>query len=893
MTLRDLKLRARALFRPRSVERELDDELAFHLECETRKLVDQGMLPGDAARQARARFGPVPLAADGCRDARGTAFVDHTVRDFVHACRSLRRRPWYALTVVLVLTAGIALATVAFAVVDGVLFKPLPYPRAAELFVVHAGSTSAPKSQPAPVGFGEINAWTEAFPDLRLSVMTAPQEWSTTTGPISSAMVDDRFLEILGYRPILGGFQPADFEWRLDPIEEGGGWRPELISYRRWRREYGGDPDVVGRQIVVRSFGGRTEGRRIAGILPPDFVFPLDTGGVQPDVLVAMPHEMRTPGLRRFHVIVRMPGGSSPAEVNERLLAATRLAASRTVPNPHGHAGMTPVTINDVRLVSLSEHLAREERPAFRLVAAAAGLMLLLACLNVAGLTAASNLERRRELAVRRALGATGWRLTLAILMEVAVLAAIASATALLVAKPLLIATIDLLPPAITLMKPPALDIRVFVTMTAVAAATVVLVSLWPALVAVRLRPASVLNALGGGWTPVARRSRAILIGAQVGLGFVLLVAGGLSIASFAAAWRTDAGFARDGRILIAASVVRSTGDSDTRAQLERGAEILARVPGVEEVAISSMQPTFAMRSSPWSAVVPAGWKGRLEGVALREVTDNYFRLMDLRLVSGRWPEPGEWAPGRPVAMVSATAARMLWPNRDAIGQSLVRTSPARQQEPPAIVIGIVADARYQSLDADPIGDLYMPGPLQPGTYGVHYHARTSGDAAAVASRAAATLTAAGLHLEQAGTHRDAMFAELKHRALPAWLFGTFGIAALLVLGVGILGILAMAVAQRTRELGIRMALGATPARVVALFAREQLAAVGGGVVAGALVSAFAVRYVESQLYGVRPYEPTVWVGIALTLVCVSVVGTLVPAIGAARINPVEALRTE
>jgi putative ABC transport system permease protein len=391
----------------------------------------------------------------------------------------------------------------------------------------------------------------------------------------------------------------------------------------------------------------------------------------------------------------------------------------------------------------------------------------------------------------------------------------------------------------------------------------------------------------------VARRSRAILIGAQVGLGFVLLVAGGLSIASFAAAWRTDAGFARDGRILIAASVVRSTGDSDTRAQLERGAEILARVPGVEEVAISSMQPTFAMRSSPWSAVVPAGWKGRLEGVALREVTDNYFRLMDLRLVSGRWPEPGEWAPGRPVAMVSATAARMLWPNRDAIGQSLVRTSPARQQEPPAIVIGIVADARYQSLDADPIGDLYMPGPLQPGTYGVHYHARTSGDAAAVASRAAATLTAAGLHLEQAGTHRDAMFAELKHRALPAWLFGTFGIAALLVLGVGILGILAMAVAQRTRELGIRMALGATPARVVALFAREQLAAVGGGVVAGALVSAFAVRYVESQLYGVRPYEPTVWVGIALTLVCVSVVGTLVPAIGAARINPVEALRTE
>jgi predicted permease len=894
MNLRDLKLRARALFRPRRVERELDDELAFHVECETRKLVEQGVAPDDAARQARARFGPVPLAADQCRDARGTAFVDQTARDFVHACRSLRRRPWYALTVVLVLAAGIALATVAFAVVDGVLFKPLPYRNAGELFVIHPGSTAAPTSQPAPVGFGEINAWTEALPDLALSVATAPSESSMTPGrQIWSAMVDERFLEILGYRPFIGGFQPEDFEWGPGPIEAGGGWSPELISYRLWRQEYSGDPDVVGRQIVVASLGGRSQGRRIAGVLPPDFVFPLDTDGVQPDVLVAMPHGMRRPGVRRFHAIVRVPARPALAEVNERLLAATRLAASRTVPNPHGHAGMTPATIDEVRLVSLRDHLARDERPAFRLVAAAAGLMLLLACINVAGLTAASNLERRRELAVRRALGATGWRLSRSILMEVTVLTAAGTALALLLARPLLVATIDLLPSTITLMKAPVLDARVFVTMAALAAATAVLVSLWPVRVAVRLRPASVLHALGGGWTPVARRSRTALIGAQVALGFVLLTAGGLSIASFAAAWGADAGFTRDRMILMAAVVVQSPSGSDMTAQLERGAEVLARVPGVEEVAVSSIQPTFARRSLPWSAVVPAGWKGRLDGVALREVTDNYFRLMDLRLVSGRWPEPGEWAPGRPVAMVSASAARMLWPDRDAIGQSLVHTSRAKQQEPPAIVIGIVADARYEALDTEPIADLYLPGPIQPGRYAIHYHARTSGDSAAVARRGAAALTAAGLHLEQAVTHRDAMFAELKHRALPAWLFGSFGLAALLVIGVGILGMLAMAAAQRTRELGIRIALGAAPSRVVRLFVREQLTAVGWGLAAGALVSAFTVRFVESQLYGVRPYEPTVWLGIALTLVCVSMAGTLVPAIGAARVNPVEALRTE
>jgi hypothetical protein len=290
---------------------------------------------------------------------------------------------------------------------------------------------------------------------------------------------------------------------------------------------------------------------------------------------------------------------------------------------------------------------------------------------------------------------------------------------------------------------------------------------------------------------------------------------------------------------------------------------------------------------------VPQGWSTEPDGVTSREVSAEFFEVLGLRLIDGRWPEPGEWADARPVALVSETAARLLWPDGTALGRTLVPTSP-RTVPASRSVIGIVADARFLGLDVDPLGDIYLPDPLaETGRYGAFFHVRTRGPAADALPVILSALAGRGLRITQASTHEDALFASVKHRVLPAWLFGTLGLGALVILAAGVLGLLAMSAAQRTRELGIRVALGATPGRVVRMLVGEQLAAVAAGLALGALVSAWAVRLLEAHLYRVRPYDPGVWTMVAMTLTAVAVIGSLIPSTRAARVDPVQALRVE
>jgi ABC-type antimicrobial peptide transport system permease subunit len=208
-------------------------------------------------------------------------------------------------------------------------------------------------------------------------------------------------------------------------------------------------------------------------------------------------------------------------------------------------------------------------------------------------------------------------------------------------------------------------------------------------------------------------------------------------------------------------------------------------------------------------------------------------------------------------------------------------------------VIAVVADARYVALDADPMGDVYLRGVLEPGRYGGFFHVRTTAPADAVLQSILGALAGRGYLIVQASTHEDALFASVKHRALPAWLFGSLGLGALVVLGTGVFGLLAMSAAQRTREVGIRVALGASRGRVVRLLVREQALAVGLGLGAGALVSLWAVRLLESQLYGVRAHDPLVWASVASTLAAIAVIATLFPAFRAARADAAQALRAE
>jgi hypothetical protein len=441
-----------------------------------------------------------------------------------------------------------------------------------------------------------------------------------------------------------------------------------------------------------------------------------------------------------------------------------------------------------------------------------------------------------------------------------------------------------------TLLKEPAIDYRVYAASLVLSAVTTGLVTTWPARLAGRLGASSSLAGIETTATRPVRRLARPLLAMQVAVGFVLLTAGGLTAASLAAAWWNDAGFERDRMLLLELFVNESASQAETIEKLAAVPSIVASVNGVDAVAVSTIQPFFAQQGIAWTTVRPVGWIGEISGVSSRQVSANYFEVMGLRLVDGRWPVSGEWNDPR-VAIVSERAARMLWPDRSAIGRQLAPRSP--KSAAPMTVIGVVADARYIALDTDPIGDIYLPLTGSRGRYGAFFHVRTTGPADEVLGSVLAALAGRGYLLEQASTHADALFASVKHRALPAWLFGTLGLGALVVLTTGIFGLLAMSAAQRTREVGIRIALGATRARVMSLLVGEQIRALLLGLGAGALLSFWSMKLLESQLYGVDSRDVTVWSAVALMIVFVALVATVVPALRAVNTDPVSALRAE
>ena len=797
--------------------------------------------------------------------------------------RVLRQSPWYAAAIVGVLAVGIALTTVSFAVVDGVLFKPLPFPRSHELYLLHADAASTPRAEPPPVSSHHAAAWREGAPEIAFTLVSHDPRFGNT-------MIDERFFDVLGVRPILGGFSPSDFDWFEASERAGVMVRPLLIAYRRWVDEFGADASVVGRTIITADRPGFTAGIRIAGVLPPDFVFPLDMGGTPPHSLGPIRRFDRTSANRSLFVIGRAHAAETTT-LAERLTAAMR---ARPEPPLTGHVPAelrNRPTFDRVRLVALEDHLARHVRPAFGLVLAGAAVLLLLACVNVASLVAARNVERQRDIAVRRALGAGTWTLVRGLFVEVLALASIATGLALLLARPMLVWTIDLLPASVPLLKVPAIDGRVFAAASFMAFITALGIATWPARFAAQVGIATTLGRIDRSATRRTRRTAVPLVAVQVALGFVLLTAGALTVSSLAKAWRNDAGFHRDRMILLETFVRQATSDQAITANLTGISPLLESIEGVNAVAISTIGPLFARRGPVWSSVVPEGWKGDAEGIMSRQVSANFFDVMGLRLVDGRLPSSAEWS-GYAGAIVSERAARVFWSGRSAVGQILInRTGRVRGQAVP--VIAVVADTRFVALDEPPVGDIYLPDPIAPGRYGVYFHVRTTHSAADVLPRVQAALSGRGLFFEQVATHEDALFASIRHRALPAWLFGSIGVGALMIVGTGVLGLLAMTAAQRTREIGIRIALAGGPERVVGMLFREQLAAVAIGLAIGALVSAWSVRLLESQLYAVSAYDPRVWITVAITIVLIAGLATLLPSLRASRTDPVGALRAE
>lgn len=374
----------------------------------------------------------------------------------------------------------------------------------------------------------------------------------------------------------------------------------------------------------------------------------------------------------------------------------------------------------------------------------------------------------------------------------------------------------------------------------------------------------------------------------QVASGFVLLIGGILTVASLGAALNSEPGYSADRMILLEASVRKYVSADDARQQLEESVSLLQRMPGIDNVAVSTIQANFLRPLVIPTHLTPEGWAQPVETASVRHVSENFFKVMGVRLVDGEWPRSGEWD-NTGAALVSVSAARSFWPKGQVVGRTLQLEDEV--EAPAYTVVGVVADARFAGLDISPSQEVYLPNAIVLRRTGLLYHIRTLESPDTSLPVVLRELSAKGIRVDRSATHSAGLFESVKDRALPAWLFGLMGVSALMILAIGLGGLLAMVSARRTQEVGIRLALGSTRAQVVRVLLKEPAESVLDGLVIGALASWWLVTFLDSQLYGIRSHHPGLWAIAIVTMMAVSIVAAALPAIRATRVNPVDTLR--
>lgn len=818
------------------------------------------------------------------------------IADLIQTLRALRRAPWYSLTVIGVIALGMMLATTVFAVVDGVLFRPLPYPDAGRLFKITAGfvDLESATSDLLGVSVADLANWSAAAPDVGFTAFQV-QPWGGFGGGVNDdaavvVRVQANFFDVIGVRPLVGGFSPEDLD-RETPT------RPVIITHGLWQGRFQRDPGVIGRTVEIdpRSHFGF----RIVGIMPRGFTFPSERGEVRFITPFVRERDRPSPFIRFFgEAIARVPASMGTDALRDRVEAGMRATAAvfpGLGPKPpewseRGWRALGPFDRGAVQ--PLSSALGSRSRPLFSAVFFAVLLLVGLGALNVSGLMAARTLDRGRELGLRRVLGASAAAVGRLVFTEAFTLILVGAVLGLIFVQPLLHLTLSLLPEEIVLLKPARIDWRVVAFLGLGAVALAVATAIWPIRRALRGGAAAVGD---GGRTSARTRpvGRFVVIAVQVAGALVLTVTGGLLVGSLLAVYSNERPINTDDVVAIegylqgeGAGMRKSTlRPALVRPILER----LRGVPGVTAVAATSAE-LLSGGSSGARFTPPAGAVNTRLEVDAQAVTADYYRVLQPHVTAGRLPNDAELAANARVVVVSEGVTRAYWPSASAVGQLLTE-----QGDPePYAVIGVVRDVHWFAWDRE-TASIYGPYGLLDRWSLVTFMIQTDGRTGRAVTGALQALHEVDSLLRpvRAAT-LDALFADsVRPRRFKSWLFGSLAAAGLVVVGIGILGLIAMSTARRTKEIGIRHALGATRARIVSLLLREQLMPVAIGLVAGGLISVWAVTFVSSYLYGVTTADPRVWVSAVMLILGTAAIGALAPAIRASRTDPVQALRVE
>ncbi|HWB31114.1 MAG TPA: ABC transporter permease [Vicinamibacterales bacterium] len=809
--------------------------------------------------------------------------------ELTQTLRSLARSPWYLATAIAVIALGTALGTVIFAIVDGTLFKPLPYPDSSRLFAVSLGYSRLPEPfrPDVPVSPVTVAEWRAGAPDITFTAFyTGGLEPVGRQESVRNADVDERFFDVVGVRPLIGGFSSGDFDARTTI-------RPAIVTTTFWRERFSSAAEAMGQTLTDETGAGV----RIVGVMPDTFLFPSVNGAkFTPRLLTPLVRNTTSRG-SSLRVLVRLAPNADLRSAAERINAI--VAAQAAARPPQNLPADFPPRLRILRegldrggLMSIDEALRSSASTRAWVVFGAATALVLLACFNVTGLAIARGHERRSDLMIRRALGASTRDLVRLLAIESVLIVAAGAAAGLLIAWwALPIGARLFAGDFMLILKPAVIDVRVAAFSAVVAIAGSLIVILLSARAVTRAGIRQSLAESTGTTRRVARRLS--MISFETAVAYLVTITATLVVGSLVRAWNEDTGFdVRNAAILRVLAPRGSTSDD-----IDRLIADVRKIPGVQAaggVAHALFENAFngSVFDSP-PGVPPAERPGPggemsfpIESVP---VTSGFFPAAGLRPRNGRLPTDDEYRRGAPLVVVTETVARHYWPGQRAVGQVLINEGR------PFDVIGVVNDTRLLSLDLPAQGEIFWPIAAMPqprlSNVVIKFAADTSTNIDAVA--ASVRERCHDCWIFGALTLEDAMGESIRPRRFSAWLFSGFGLSALLIVGTGVLGVMAMTTTGRVREIGIRMALGATARGVVSQLLREQIASVMLGIVAGGLAAAWATKLLTSYLYKTEPTDAIAWAAAATAILLVAFAGAFVPARRASRIDPVKALRED
>jgi len=809
------------------------------------------------------------------------------VHDVRYGARRLSRTPGFTAVALVTLALGIGANTAIFSVVHGVLLRPLPFKDPGRLYVIWSRHTSTeryPFQLPEFCDYRDQNRTLESIAGFT--------NWNanvTTEGPaerLPGLRVSGNLFETLGARAALGRTLASDDD---TPGRE----KVVVLSHGLWQRRFGGDPGILGRSLTLNG-----ESFTVVGVLDREFLFPVRTAELAiPLAPERDPWRQNRKSTNFMRAIGRARPGVGPAEIAADLGAIQRRLQKEYPASYESKRGILAVTYR--------EELTRNFSQALWVLLGAVALLLLIACANLANLMLVRATERRRDMAIRQALGARRGDLVRQLLVESTLLAVAGASLGALLARWSVPALVALSPEAL----PRARDVHVSLPVLAFTLAVAVLAGLAfglvPAMRAARLDPGDDLKSEGRGSSGGADRSRArgLIVASQVGLMMMLLIGAGLLFKSFREVLRIEPGFDA-GVLTVRLSLPKKDyGSLGTVSQFYRALEArVAGLPGVTGVAAGNHVPlNCALASAEYKVAdrLPAA-EEQLPTAQYRMVTPAYFTVMGIPVLAGRAFTDDDKEGGAPVAIVSRGLARQAFPERDPIGRYLlVRDSPDGFR--PLRIVGVAGDVRHTSLEAEAEPHLYVPYHqthrelLAWLTQNQYLVVRTSGPPMALAEAVRHALSAVDPSVAAADIRPSGYYLEnaTATRRFSLELLGGFAALALVMAAVGIYGVVSYTVAQRTREIGVRLALGADSSTIVRMVLSEGLRRTLAGIVLGLAGAIAAGRAVRSLLYGVGAIDPLTYGVVIALLVAVTVAACLLPAWRAAGVDPLIALRAE